>query len=436
MMSSILHSMFRLPTIERFMDNALSQLRNGISGLFLLPKSIPLDDFQFEIRAEFDLRRIDYLEIDLNNASDSDCPVICLCKAVNIQWKDPTTPRILSQLPDSCILGEPIPDMVWIKGLENQASDTIMQWINASQIWAENGKIIRDRGYRLPSICIVLPTSKCIDVPNNDIFFRVYCWWGMPSLLETRMLCAEIDGFVSDDSNWRRYIVPHLCAGDLFLLSHLFSAKSLDEKEIGLSLMNAAYERGWTRDFLVSIGAGDYMSLNNLNIFHEEEDPFGALFKLWGEGIVNSYPGTGLFFSSPALYVMGKHAEIRHRLWCGQLELVMPMLNNVRLAICSYLTMKHGKDWPIRYSKPKDPQEEAAVRENPINCQFGHLETVLFNWPGRIHIFKSLANHLKVLRYFRNEIAHNRSIRFCDYQDICETVEQVLSILRKETSFP
>lgn len=432
MMNSVFHHAFRLPTIKHFMDNALSQLSDGVSGLFLIPKTAPIEDFLQEIRSEFNFRRIDYQEIDLSQENAQISPVSCLCKTVDIQWKDPLTPRLLTLLPDSCVVTGPVTDVVLITGLENQPSETVEIWINATQAWAESGKIFRDRGTRLPSICIALPASKCKRVPNSEIFFKVYCWWGMPSFLETRLLCVESDGFAVETERWRECIVPHLCAGDLFLLPHLVSTKNLDEKEIGASLMQVAQERGWSKDLLTSMGAGKLISMNHSWTFAHESTPAGPLFSLWGEGIVNSNPETGLCLSSPALYVMGRHIEIRHRLWCGQSELVMPLLNMLRLSICNILTKTYGCNWPVEYVEPNDAPEAEAVRENPSNCQFGHLETVLFSWPGRQKVLKSLATYLKRARFLRNELAHNRTIRFSDFQDLRETVDKIVLLLNKE----
>ncbi len=50
-------------TVERFFDNTLSHLSDGLSVL-TLPKTAPIGDFTTELRSQFILRNIN-LEIDL-----------------------------------------------------------------------------------------------------------------------------------------------------------------------------------------------------------------------------------------------------------------------------------------------------------------------------------------------------------------------------------
>lgn len=431
-MTSVFHPAIRLPTVERFFDNTLSHLSDGLSVLTLLPKTAPIGDFTTELRSQFILRNINFLEIDLSHAADDLPPVTRLCREIGIRWKQPLSPRLFDQLPDACTFPDLMPDVVWLTGLEQVEEHKTQLWIDAALEWSENWKLLRDKGICLPAVSLVLPSTKCTQIPKSDVFFKIFYWFGIPSLLEMRLLCADANRFESGIARWKELIVPQLCIGDFSLLSTLFEADSLNERELGSTLMSIAEERGWTRELLLTKGIGN-LSLANCHWLSDgDTGPSGDLVALWGEGIVDWSPGIGLAISSVALHVMGRHADIRHRIWCGQSELVLPLLNVVRLSVCDHMTKRYGLTWPVEYLEPGDPQEAAAVRDSPYNCQLGYLETVVNSWPDRQRLLRKIASHLREVRWMRNELAHNRVITFADFQKLCHTVEETLNLVENE----
>ena len=423
-MSRVIPALFKLPSAERFMDTALSHFLDGFSGLILVPKTTPLESLFQELRYRFVLRNINFVEIDVSAYVET-APITCLCQELDIEWRNSLAPRLLEHLPEACTIPEFLPDVVWLTGIENLSSELVQSWIDAAFTWSGNGKVLRDRGIQLPALCIAIPWRADLRIPRSDIFFKIHYWWGIPSILEMRMLYQETANSVDVVEKWQEFQLPYLCAGDPFILPMLIDSKNLDERELGARLQEIAKERGWSKNYLQSLGMDEYLPSTNTLFNGSVSTAGGTTLHLWGEGVLNWNPECGLSVSSAALQIMGKHIGMRHRLWRGQAELLLPMLDMLRLSVCDYMAAKHGWDWPSIQREPLDPQEAAAVRESHYNCQLGHMENVLSSWPGRQRNYRELASYVREARLIRNELAHNRVVTFLQFHELCSAIEKM-----------
>ncbi|WP_041439800.1 hypothetical protein [Syntrophobacter fumaroxidans] len=430
-MTLVLTSMFRLPSVVRFTDIAMSHLLDGLTSIVLVPRTIPMGQFGQELRSRFILRGIDFLEIDISRFAAT-APVTCFCQELGIKWRDPLAPRILAHLPEACDFPEILPEVVWLTGFEETAPQTAQAWIDAAFVWSGNSKVLRDRGIRVPAVCVTMPWKAELRIPRSDIFFKVFHWWGIPSVLEMRLLCQNETSVENEFEIWQEYLVPRLCVGDPLLMPALLETRSLEEREIGPILQEIAIGRGWRKESLDSLGIEETFSLNDTKL-NRMPELSGQVLSLWGEGVLNWTPDNGLSISSAALQIIGKHVAIKHRMWRGQSELVLPMIDALRLRVCDYMAGKHGCDWPIAHVEPKDLQESVAVRQTHYNCQLGHMETVLASWPSRQPVMRETAACIRGLRPLRNDLAHNRVMTFSKYQDLCERIDRVLNLLNRSS---
>ena len=108
---------------------------------------------------------------------------------------------------------------------------------------------------------------------------------------------------------------------------------------------------------------------------------------------------------------------MEQRLWRGQSELLLPILNNVRIRICDRLTDAFGADWPINPHRPLTDYEFEAVVDNPRGAEFGHIEYLFKNIP-KFENNPDLLGIASMGRTLRNEIAHYRLVEFSDFENL------------------
>ncbi len=187
-----------------------------------------------------------------------------------------------------------MPDVVWLTGLEQVEEHKTQLDRCCPRMVRELETFARQRD--LPACCFPCLTLNEMypDPEERDVFFKIFYWFGIPSLLEMRLLCADANRFESGIARWKELIVPQLCIGDFSLLSTLFEADSLNERELGSTLMSIAEERGWTARVAAHERYWKSFLANCHWLSDGDTGPSGDLVALWGEGIVDWSPGIGL----------------------------------------------------------------------------------------------------------------------------------------------
>lgn len=105
---------------------------------------------------------------------------------------------------------------------------------------------------------------------------------------------------------------------------------------------------------------------------------------------------------------------LRHRLWRAQVALMLPLVDRLRLAVCSWIGQRHEEDWPLLLGAPKDPFEREAVADDPFACQWGHLVEVLR--APELRELHALQPTARVARDIRNQLAHQRCVPLADFR--------------------
>lgn len=142
------------------------------------------------------------------------------------------------------------------------------------------------------------------------------------------------------------------------------------------------------------------------------------------ETLADQDENTIKIWSEAVLAVLGKKEELSHRLWRGQAELVLPLIDRTRLEICKHFTSFYGSDWPVVKYKPESFQEEKSVRENLLACQLGHLAFLLKN-ASFISSEEPCASVISLCRWIRNKIAHSSPITFRDFEGFLHEVRKI-----------
>lgn len=416
----------KTPGVSGFVHRVSQYLEEGVSVIVLLPRTCPVGEFKTELGEHLVLKGITRWDISLPDVAAKASPVAALCNAIGIKWRDPTASMVFENLPGNAVLPEVLPEVVCLNGFEAMNESGAGNWTYAVSGWAEASKAMRDKRERFPPLCLVTPgLDGWRRLPKTDLFLRVLYWWGFPSVLDMRLLCRQqnVTMMGGDVNTWRESILPWLCAGDPFLISEFWESGTLAESQVDRVLAHTGEDRGWSREELIALGCQDLCRCVSFGAAPSE--PPEKYFPLWAMGAVNFCPETGFAVSSVALKLLGNLEEIRHRIWRGQSELVLPLLDRLRLRLCWELTSKYGNAWPTRYCDPEDSQESRAIQESPFNCQYGHLETVLKSSPISLDSNRKHARSVQLARWVRNTLAHNRCISLGLYRDFLRELESM-----------
>jgi len=109
-------------------------------------------------------------------------------------------------------------------------------------------------------------------------------------------------------------------------------------------------------------------------------------------------------------------------LWRGQTELVLPLVDGLRLEICSRLTQRLGVEWPWRWEIPDYEDELFAVKDNPKATQLGYLSW-LIRKNQNFRNFRQWSILVFTAHQIRNEIAHYRIITIKDFERLLQEID-------------
>ena len=222
-----------------------------------------------------------------------------------------------------------------------------------------------------------------------------------------------------------------MAGNDVALARHLWNHPNLDSAQLPSLLQEFGYQYGWTRRHLHDWDADDFLLISTHNEVHPSSPPLRG-YQLWAHGALNWTPEYGLELHTAALALLGRTEDLQHRLWRGQTSLLFPLIDNVRLAICRYLSRRYEKGWPV-WLPPHDENEAYAVQDNPLACQWGHLAR-LINHCGLLRKERILRPVVNLTWRIRNELAHYRPIPLSDFSKLWIELHQLQQKIKVNVS--
>jgi len=111
------------------------------------------------------------------------------------------------------------------------------------------------------------------------------------------------------------------------------------------ALSRHAETRHWKRE-LAAICAQALGATRNIRNTDGSEAVPGRLRCYWAVGLLQVTPEHGMELNAAGLCLLGRGAEVRHRLWRGQAAMLLPMLDDTRLKMCAQLTCDYRREWP------------------------------------------------------------------------------------------
>ena len=413
-MEQIVHS---LPSTQIFIRSITDYGDSGVK-IVVLP-----DNLSREMVGRLIRNRIEDMGLSISRLFEpgDTSPVMASAGAMNVSWPSPRTRRTVRNL----LRCENLPDVFYVHRIGR-----CQEWIEFIRGWADEYQAQRASGnHSIPALCVMGKLRDfefSMPVPAPGLSF--HWWWGFPSVLEMRLSCRIASVRSGDDdlatAQWREYVLPGLVGGDVQLAEQMWRRvlggtdqimsglveywESLEQPDVEWSI-NDAIER--VTEFRGSYKLG-------------EELP-ESLRALWASGGIIYTPEYGIEVH-PAFWAQcGKRATVEHMLWRGQAELILPMVNEIRLKVCQEFTETYGRDWPFRWVPPSNEQEQAEAKRSPLGTELGHVNYLLQNLGVRnrrhdLYEKRSLGELVLAAKNLRNEIAHYNPVPVQDFVGLCE----------------
>lgn len=406
--------LFQLPTAKAFIERLVSDLSDGRSLLVLLPIGIDPTEVWSLVRKPLENESFDFRTIYLSDLPQDQSPVLAIANTLNVGWPDTDTPRTLINL----MYATGLPDIVWLQELSLLPESRQRVWLEFLSDWDEATQSVIDRGGSLKQLMVIDSASNLTqDPPANSTNLFVHWWWGLPSILEMRLLCrlASSEDEMSPNVQWREHTIPNMAANDIPLADFLWDKTHLSQEELITDLRSFAEARGWDTETLKEWGPLDSIQASGHNVHNTSIFPSRELRKLWAEGALSNSREYGVELSSATLAALGEREAIRHRMWRGQVELLSPILDQLRIQICGTLADKYGDDWAARWRCPTRPAD--TTDSNPLSEEWGDIVHLLSN----IHQFRGETQHreqAKAAHKIRNRLYHYQLISFHQFENL------------------
>jgi hypothetical protein len=295
--------------------------------------------------------------------------------------------------------------------------------------WETAGRSVLNRGGK-PRALVLIDNYKGLESGISEILDKltVRWWWGIPSALEMRQLCRfasydEEGAEQTSGSRWREHVLPGLVGNDVELAEYVWDQTRSTGDDLIERLGSLAESREWTPSDLEVWGANDVVAAARKYRSRTLDSPPIELLGLWARGALSYSSEYGLDLHPTANRILGQEGAIKRKIWRGQVELLSPILDTLRIDICQYLSKKYGDDWPVKWIVPTDTTEERECRADPLTTQWTHIVNVLkgFEWKDRE---KSLHDQARLAREIRNKIYHYDLVEFRDFDLLDKMVAQ------------
>ncbi len=398
-----------LPSVRTFIDDICNASRTK-SVLVLIPDTISRDLVARLINNRLDVLRICWREIRYEGEH---FPALSIPNQLNAEWRSRNTVKNIHNL----LRCEGLPELIHIREFSTADTGNVIarqRWLSLVQDWVEASRNTLGDGIgTAPRLCLVAKLRDFDFVPPEEQEgLTIHWWWGFPSSLEMRLACRYGSQDVDDGeaaNRWREQVLPSIVGTDFNLAEHLWDAILESADEVVRSLDDYASREGLSVPFEQEF---DVFNTPRLSL-----SPPSNIWEQWASGSILSTPEYGVEYHPALLAHWGHRVDVEQRLWRGQSELLLPILNYVRIKICDSLTDAFGEDWPINPHRPQTNYEFEAVADNPRGAEFGHIEYLLKN----ISKFKDNPDLLGIAsmsRTLRNEIAHYRLVEFSDFEKL------------------
>jgi hypothetical protein len=348
----------------------------------------------------------------------SGSPVMFFSEAFSVDWGSRVAPRTV----DNLVRTDGLPEMILASAFTELPEDKKKQWLDF--VMEVDSAVTRAR-VQYPAFCVVAYAGDQglqVLVPTPSL--KVRPWYNLFTLTRVE---AELQGILSRQDSaertWQAALVASLAGSDNEVADCLSPAVIRSRDEIFKQLNRIADEKGFSVHDLERAGIEQVVYGHSYQPL-ERMRPEDAIYRLWNLGLMDYTAEYGWEVVSWALMPLGLTWIVDHRIWRAQIKLVMPLVDQVRLSVVSYLCGYGGRSWlvdevnnlvasstfgsrTIKSCWAAEFSELIAILDNPAYCTTRAVE---------------LLQALRLAHSIRNELAHYRPIEPIDYFELLQRV--------------
>lgn len=395
------------PSVQQLVSAIVEGLSNERSILVMIPDGIDGNTLDEWIT---DALRADGLSVNtISVIWEPDEPLEVLERSYCVTWPDIQAPRTTRTLQTILEANADIPRVLVLTGLHGCVPARIDAWVRFVSEWAAAAHA-QTNGHRSRiALCAVVPASYGITAgTGSDTYLETHEWFGAPSQLELCMVVRAACGRRAEtlEGVWRATMLPSLAGTDLALIDELWDCILEDIDAIVATLEAYGHRRGWEPEIVERAR----LLHNGLSVINARPaTPPNAWRSLWTMGAADWTPEHGPEAHSSVLALTGDIEQLRHRIWRAQSALLLPYLDQLRLAVCRRLEQRWGKKW-IALSKHPNAATQASLEADPLSVEWGHLYHVCRNRDAELLQLAAEA------RDIRNKIAHYDPVMFPQFR--------------------
>lgn len=420
--------LWQMPSIERFLVGTQNDLTHGRCTVLVVPAMVDQDIIWRYIRMQLRQQEYDSDVVNLSQLPHNQPLVNTVADALHLEWPAIGTARTVENLRKSMKL----PEIIYLENFNSLPPDRQQSWWELFMAWARTGQASAQMKTVYSALFVmisadVLPQHQTLDPARVSVRW----WWGIPTQLEMQVLCRFHHNRNDWDprARWRESVLPALAGSDIQLIDDLWESIDATPETLLAHLVSYADRQQWHQAFLTDEILRMILQPRSDELQGMAVMPPRALVTLWSKGMVGWTPESGLELHTAVLAMLGMSDQVYHRIWRGQIKLLLPLIDGLRLTLCDMFTQRYGTQWPLRWGKPDSRDEEAALQETPLACQWGFLGYLVRKAP-HLHNERHLATLVSSAHWVRNEIAHYRPVTFAHFDGLIrEASEMGISVL-------
>ncbi|WP_144440452.1 hypothetical protein [Limnochorda pilosa] len=322
-----------------------------------------------------------------------------------------------------------VPEILILRDLENASDGALGQWKRFISEWVGYSKRPDIMPAERKALLIPVRDAAAIaalDEMAEDAFLAKAWYRGWVTSRETRVVAAalfEDHGISGAKALWGEAVWSNLAGSDLECLAWMMEKADIDSSI--RDQLRVVREYAEARAFSPVLDATQGSSAREEALAHTAraehlpESPSSSAERLlWSTGLLTWDHDEGPVVHSAALALLGRTADLNHRVWRGQAAILLPMLDRYRLEVCHILGQRFT-EW-AEFARTRD----AEVAREPPNedcgaVEFGDIVEFLDRF-RTVPWLRQLRQAVDRMRRVRNTLAHYSPVEWPEFRDVCE----------------
>lgn len=431
--SGTLWEVLRLPRPQRYLWELADDLCSGRSVVLFLPGHVAAEDVILAVEEHCrDRARMESVYV----SRSARWPEEWLMERFHVEgdpWAD-TALEAIRRAPG-------LPPILILRDLDSLPDEVLAQWSRLIADWAAHNRRPDLSPSERKAIFAVVSEPRAVGVLaqlGDDVFLRKAWYWGWVTSRELRVVAAEYlreRHYDEVAQLWGESVWATLAGADwncflwlarratvempldqLFELLRAYGRERMpwagddpaDDPLLQLDLQESELEAS-----LISGVGGSFGG--SLRVEPASLEPSLDERPLWLAGLWDWHDEGKRGWHSAALEVAGRRQSLDHRVWRGQAAVLLPMIDQIRIAL-SELLARRDSSWP----------EYRDKREARFGGGHGKTAAELWTIESFLegHTFdpglRRLGPTVEAIRLIRNSLAHYRPVEWADFEKVCK----------------